>query len=129
MKNVLFLDWPCFGSVDAIYTLEQQMGYTLTKFFHKDYQERISSDFDNYFSEIIKGKHFKFCFSFNYYPVVAENCKKHDIPYISISFDTGCYLYENRTYSAYLAVYTCACFDTRFDDWSWNAFSYIERFL
>lgn len=88
MQNVLFLDWPCFGSVDAIYTLEQQMGYTLTKFFHKDYQERISSDFDNYFSEIIKGKHFKFCFSFNYYPVVAENCKKHDIPYISIVYDS-----------------------------------------
>ena len=86
--NVLFLDWPCFGSVDAIFTLEQTMGYTLTKFFHKDYQERISPDFDQYFSEVVSGKHFKFCFSFNYYPVVAENCKKYNIPYISIVYDS-----------------------------------------
>lgn len=85
--NVLYLDWPCFASVDAIYTLEQVMGYTVTKFFHKDYQQRISADFNEYFAQIICGKQFEFCFSFNYYPVVAENCKNYQIPYISIVYD------------------------------------------
>ncbi len=84
--NALFLDWPCFGAVDAIYTLEQ-MGYKLTKFFHKEYQERKSLAFDNYFAEIVNGAKYKFCFSFNFYPVVAENCKKYDIPYISVVYD------------------------------------------
>lgn len=85
--NVLFIDWACFGKVDAIFTLEQ-LGYKLTMFSHKDYQERISPDYDQAFSNAIKGKKFEFCFSFNYYPVVAENCKKHDIPYISLVYDS-----------------------------------------
>lgn len=85
--DVLFIDWPCFGKVDAVFTLEQ-MGYSLTMFFHQDYQERISTDFGQAFDDATDGKQFKFCFSFNYFPVVAENCKKQGIPYISITYDS-----------------------------------------
>ena len=53
--NALFIDWPCFGKADAVFTL-QQMGYTLTMFFHKDYQERLSPDFDKAFDNAIKEK-------------------------------------------------------------------------
>lgn len=87
MKEVLFIDWPCFGKVDAIFTL-QQMGYTLTMFSHEKYQERVSLEFDHAFSDILDKKDFDFCFSFNYYPIVAENCKKYDLPYISIVYDS-----------------------------------------
>ena len=62
--NVLFIDWACFGKVDAIFTLEQ-MGYKLTMFSHKAYQERISAEFDRAFDEAVKRKKFKFCLSFN----------------------------------------------------------------
>lgn len=85
--DVLFIDWACFGKVDAIFTLEQ-MGYQLTMFAHKSYQERISPEYDQAFAEAVKDKKFQFCFSFNFYPVVAENCKKYDIPYISIVYDS-----------------------------------------
>ncbi len=85
--NVLFIDWECFGKVDAIFTL-QQMGYELTMFSHKDYQERISSDFDTAFDHIVKDKNFQFCYSFNFYPVVAEGCKRHGIPYIALVYDS-----------------------------------------
>ena len=63
--DVLFIDWACFGKVDAIFTLEQ-MGYKLTMFSHKDYQERLSADFDKSFDDAVRDKNFKFCFSFNF---------------------------------------------------------------
>lgn len=84
--NVLFIDWPCFGKSDALLTLKQ-MGYHVILFFHKDYQERISIDYDRAFADIISANKFQFCYSFNFYPVVAENCKRHNIPYISIVYD------------------------------------------
>lgn len=85
--NVLFIDWGCFGKADAVFTLEQ-MGYKLTMFYHKDFQERISKEYNDAFTDIIKNKNFVFCFSFNYYPVVAENCKCFHIPYVSIIYDS-----------------------------------------
>lgn len=85
--NVLFIDWGCFGKADAIFTLEQ-MGYKLTMFSHKDYQERISQEFSYAFDEAMKEKTYKFCFSFNFYPAVAESCKQHDLPYISMIYDS-----------------------------------------
>lgn len=85
--NALFIDWGCFGKADAVFTLEQ-MGYTLTMFFHEDFQERISTAYNHAFADIIAGKEFAFCFSFNYFPVVAENCKQYHIPYISIVYDS-----------------------------------------
>lgn len=87
IMNVLFIDWPCFGKADAVFTL-QQMGYEMTMFSHKDYQERISPDFDKDFDHVIKHKKFKFCFSFNFYPVVSEGCKRHNIPYIALVYDS-----------------------------------------
>lgn len=85
--NVLFIDWACFGKIDAIYTLEQ-MGYKLTMFSHESYQERVSPEYDKAFAEIVAGKKFEFCFSFNFHPAVAENCKRFDIPYISLVYDS-----------------------------------------
>lgn len=85
--NVLFIDWGCFGKADAIFTLEQ-MGYKLTMFSHKDYQERISQEFSQAFDAAMKEKTYKFCFSFNFYPVVAESCKQHNLPYISLIYDS-----------------------------------------
>ena len=85
--DVLFIDWACFGKVDAIFTLEQ-MGYKLTMFSHKDYQERLSADFDKSFDDAVRDKNFKFCFSFNFYPVVAEGCKRHNIPYLALVYDS-----------------------------------------
>lgn len=85
--NILFIDWGCFGKADAVFTL-QQMGYEPIMFYHKDFQERFSKEYNDAFTDIIKDKNFVFCFSFNFYPVVAENCKLHNIPYISITYDS-----------------------------------------
>lgn len=85
--NVLFIDWPCFAKADAVFTLEQ-MGYRLTMFSHKDYQAVISPDFNQAFDETAHNCLFQFCFSFNFYPLVAEGCKRHNIPYIALVYDS-----------------------------------------
>lgn len=84
--RILFLDWPCFGKVDAQFSLEQA-GHEFVPFFHKDYQERQSTAFDTYFESFIGDKHYDCCFSFNYYPLVSNNCQKLGIKYIAVVYD------------------------------------------
>ncbi len=85
--RILFLDWPCFGSVDAIMTFEE-MGHSVHKFMHKDYQQRISKDFNDSCLDFINGNSIDFAFSFNFYPVLAEACKQANIRYISFIYDS-----------------------------------------
>lgn len=85
--RILYLDWPCFGKVDTQYTLTQA-GHELIPFFHPDYQERTSSAFDSAFDNFLKDSHFDCCFSFNYFPVVSESCKRHNLKYISVVYDS-----------------------------------------
>lgn len=86
--NVLYLDWPCFGQVDLIFSLEQEFGYHITKFFHKDYQERESETFSEEFDKIYQTASFDFCISYNFYPILAECCHKKNLKYISIVYDS-----------------------------------------
>ena len=94
--RILFLDWPCFGKVDTQFTLEQA-GHEFVPFFHKDYIERQSSDFDNYFQTFIGDSHYDCCFSFNFYPVVSNNCQKFGIKYIAVIYDNPFVLLYSHT--------------------------------
>lgn len=85
--NVLYLDWPCFGQVDALYTLEHELRHKVVKFFHKDYQERVSGEFDAAFDAAASAQPLDFCFSFNFYPIVAEGCHRHNLKYVSLVYD------------------------------------------
>lgn len=84
-KKVLYLDWPCFGKDDILETFSA-LGIEVFPFFHKNYTERKDADFDKAFDDAIGDA--DFCFSFNYYPLVSEGCNRHDIPYISIIYDS-----------------------------------------
>lgn len=86
--NILFLDWGCFGQVDAVFTLEHQMGHKLFYFEHKDYQERISRDFQDAFDDFAERNHIELCYSFNFYPVLAEAAHRHNIKYLSLVYDS-----------------------------------------
>ena len=86
--NILYIDWPCFGSVDVLFTLEHEMQHDVTKFFHKDYQERQSSAFQSAFHEVVENHNFDCCFSFNYYPIISECCKQHNLKYIAFVYDS-----------------------------------------
>lgn len=84
--NVIFLDWPCFGREDCISALKS-LGHDVSFFFHKDYNLRKSSDFDDAFDTYVSNHPADFLFSFNYYPLVAEGCKRNSLKYISLVYD------------------------------------------
>lgn len=93
-KNVLYLDWPCFGKKDILETFAD-FGFSVVPFFHENYAERRDAAFSEVLEKALDGRDFSFAFSFNYYPLLSEGCKKHGIPYISIIYD-----------SPYVAVYS-----------------------
>lgn len=84
--RILYLDWPCFGKVDTQYTLEQA-GHEFVPFIHPDYQHHKSPAFDEAFDAFLGVTHYDCCFSFNYYPIVSENCKRHNLKYIAVVYD------------------------------------------
>lgn len=90
MKKILYLDWPCFGHIDACFTFEYEMHYEVVKFSHEDYLERKSDAFMSAFDEMWRanGGSFEFCFSFNYYPLMAECCHRVGLKYISLIYDS-----------------------------------------
>ena len=85
--NVLYLDWPCFGGVD-IQFLFRTRKYRVTKFFHEDYTERESEAFMEEAEKVFDGAAYDFCFSYNYYPLMARVCHAHNLPYISFVYDS-----------------------------------------
>ena len=85
--NVLYLDWPCFGQIDAVFTLEHELHCKVIKFFHDGYKDRVNADFSKAFDETVEGKQLDFCFSFNFYPILAEDCHRHNLKYISLLYD------------------------------------------
>jgi len=45
IMNILYLDWPCFGYIDILFTFEHTLKHNVTRFFHEDYQQRESKAF------------------------------------------------------------------------------------
>ncbi len=85
--KILFLDWGAFGKEPCIKALEE-MGHEIIRFIHDDYHERISEDFDKAFDECVKTNGVRACFSFNFYPVMAEGAHRNSIKYISYVYDS-----------------------------------------
>lgn len=84
-QKVFYLDWPCFGKEDILETFST-LGIEVIPFFHESYTERRDAAFDATFDRAVGDA--DFCFSFNYYPLLSEGCKRHNIPYISIIYDS-----------------------------------------
>lgn len=84
--NILFLNWPCFGK-DDILEFFQKRGYQVTKYYHEDYDKRQSDTFSDDIEKIFLSSEFDFCFSYNYFPLLARACYKHNLKYISFVYD------------------------------------------
>lgn len=85
--NILFLDWPCFGRSDILDFFSEQH-HNVTLFSHPDYDRRESADFASKLDQIIEASTFDFCFSFNYFPLMARACHKHNLKYIAFVYDS-----------------------------------------
>ena len=85
--KIMFLDWGAFGKEPCIRAM-QGMGHEVVRFFHEDYQNRVSDAFLQAFSEFADRENPDLFFSFNFYPVAAEACHQHGLKYVSVIYDS-----------------------------------------
>ena len=90
--KIIFIDWKCFDREDTVEAL-QRMGHEVIRFAHKDYNATASADFMSEFADAARGA--DLCFSYNYFPVVAESCHRQNLDYVSLIYDSPyVYLYS-----------------------------------
>ena len=85
--NILFLDWPCFGRNDVLHYFKEE-NFNVTLFSHPDYDLRKSDNFISEANKIMNVTSFDFCFSYNYFPLLANACYSHNLKYISFVYDS-----------------------------------------
>lgn len=99
--NIIFLDWPCFCKEDTVAAL-RALGHSVSFFFDPEYDRRKSDAFDHAFDKFCSTKNFDFVFSYNFYPLVSEGCKRNNLKYISIVYDA-----PHVSLYSYTIVYPC----------------------
>lgn len=99
--NIIFLDWPCFCKEDSVSAFKA-LGHQIYFFSHPEYDARKSPAFDAAFDEFCSKKHYDMVFSYNFYPLVSEGCKRNQLKYISIVYDA-----PHVSLYSYTIVYPC----------------------
>ena len=99
--NIIFLDWPCFCRNAAIKAFEK-LGHQVTTFIHPEYAERKSPAFHSAFTRFLQNGSYDMLFSFNFFPVVSEECKLYKLPYISFVYDS-----PHVSLYSYTVIYPC----------------------
>lgn len=85
--NILFLDWPCFGRTDFLNFFSERHD-SVTLFSHADYELRKSDSFLAALYSVLENQQFDFCFSYNFFPLMATACYKYNIKYVSFVYDS-----------------------------------------
>lgn len=85
--NILIFEWKNFGVEDIEEALDH-MGHTYTCLSSELIRERVSPEFDSMFDQTVSAFSFDCVFTFNYSPVVSNNCNRHHIPYIAFVYDS-----------------------------------------
>lgn len=89
--NILIFEWKNFGIEDICEALKK-LGHDYRCISSEKMRERVSTEFDTlfelYFCEGCGGKPFDAVFTFNYSPVISNNCNRRNIPYIAYVYDS-----------------------------------------
>lgn len=85
--KILFLDSPAFAKLDMLDAFHQ-VGITTDLFIHENYRERNSVSYETAFDKAVEQKVYDFIFSFNYFPILAKCCNKHNLKYVSYVYDS-----------------------------------------
>ena len=89
--NILIFEYNNFGTEDVKECLEKK-GYKYTVVETDEYRNRVSPEFDRLFeekfSEGINGEKYDCVLTFNYSPVISNNCKARNVPYIALVYDS-----------------------------------------
>lgn len=85
--NVLIYEWNNFGIEDVCDAL-RNMGHTYKCISDELMRERTNADFDTNFEKIFLSESFDCVFTFNFSPIISNNCKKFNVPYIAYIYDS-----------------------------------------
>lgn len=85
--KILYLDSPAFAKEDMIEAFTE-CNFTCVPFFHPSYNQRNDADYTKAFEEAVSKDDYAFVFSFNYFPILSNCCKKHNLKYISYVYDS-----------------------------------------
>lgn len=85
--KVLFIEYKNFGTEDAADAFKN-LGITPVIWSTPLVRERVSSEFDQTFEQYVSENKVDFVFTFNYSPVTSNNCKKHNLKYIAMVYDS-----------------------------------------
>jgi len=84
--NILIFEHNNFGIEDICETLDK-MGHRYKCISTSLIHERVNKEFNTLFDEAMK-VHYDCVFTFNYSPVISNNCKAYHIPYIAFVYDS-----------------------------------------
>ena len=85
--NVLIFEWKNFGVEDVCEALKT-LGHTCQCVSSDKIRDRVNPEFDALFDKTFDSGHFDCVFTFNYCPVISNNCKKRNVPYIAFVYDS-----------------------------------------
>ena len=64
------------------------LGHTYTVITDENIYNHVDEAFDARFDKLIESASYDAVFAFNYFPVISNCCKKHNIPYIAFVYDS-----------------------------------------
>lgn len=85
--TILYIEWNSFGNEDMKEAFQAE-GHTLICFPFSNKEGRHDETVESSLMEVLRHKSPDIAFSFNYFPLVSNVCKKADIPYISWIYDS-----------------------------------------
>ena len=85
--KILFLDSPAFAKEDMLEAFRER-GIECTLFFHEAYHQRRDAAYEKAFDTAVQKENFDFVFSFNYFPILSNCCKRHHLKYVSYVYDS-----------------------------------------
>lgn len=103
--NILIFGHCNFGTIDVEECFKDS-GYRYLYVESDSYKDRVNKDFDVLFEKVfekgIENQKYDCVFTFNYSPIISNNCNKRNIPYISFVYDSP----QVQLYS-YTVINTC----------------------
>jgi len=85
--KILFFEWKNFGKEDVIDSLHN-LGHEVLCITSELIHMRNSNEFDLLFEESIASNSFDCIFTFNYSPIISNNCNKRNLKYIALIYDS-----------------------------------------
>ena len=85
--NILIFEYEHMAIEDLREALTN-LGHTYTVITDENIYNHVDETFDARFDNLIESASYDAVFTFNYFPIVSNCCKKHNIPYIAFVYDS-----------------------------------------